>query len=327
MSVQRQENDEHKNGKDRKFESGFESDLLMLFKALLPMFLALLGLSCLPSLLGEESGGKILEQAVKKAFRGGIPGSIAAAVQILSLMWLRTVVNYQYKTGEPFLVALNKLNKEGGIRRFYRGFVPAILLVPLSRFGDTASNAGMLAILSRTPTPVFLQTACASFASSLWRILLMPLVVLKTTLQVGGKGGMTDLRRRVRIHGSLSIFFRGTVGTVVAQFMGHYPWFLVSNSLEELLANDLFGVSVTSVLIRAAFIGCVSSIVSDAITNSIKVVNTYRQTSDEQLSYGETIKRIVQNDGILSLFTRGLGAKMLVNCLNSIIFKVLLKLW
>ena len=117
------------------------------------------------------------------------------------------------------------------------------------------------------------------------------------------------------------------MGTVVAQFMGHYPWFLVSNSLEELLANDLFGVSVTSVLIRAAFIGCVSSIVSDAITNSIKVVNTYRQTSDEQLSYGETIKRIVQNDGILSLFTRGLGAKMLVNCLNSIIFKVLLKLW
>ena len=59
----------------------------------------------------------------------------------------------------------------------------------------------------------------------------------------------------------------------------------------------------------------------------LKVVNTYRQTSAENLSYSDTVARVVKEGGVVALFTRGLGAKMLVNCLNSIVFKVLLKLW
>ena len=40
----------------------------------------------------------------------------------------------------------------GGIRRFYRGYGPAILQGPLSRFGDTAANEGMLALLEGSET-------------------------------------------------------------------------------------------------------------------------------------------------------------------------------
>ena len=39
------------------------------------------------------------------------------------------------------------LPSQGGIPRFYRGVGPALIQGPLLRFGDTASNAGMIALL------------------------------------------------------------------------------------------------------------------------------------------------------------------------------------
>jgi hypothetical protein len=53
-------------------------------------------------------------------------------------------VNYQYRYGTTTTQALKTLYKEGGIPRFYRGLLPALLQGPLSRFGDTAANAGRL---------------------------------------------------------------------------------------------------------------------------------------------------------------------------------------
>ena len=42
----------------------------------------------------------IIEKAAKKALGGGKAGAAAAVVQVLSLMWLRTSMNYQYRFGE-----------------------------------------------------------------------------------------------------------------------------------------------------------------------------------------------------------------------------------
>lgn len=295
-----------------------------MLQVLAPMAVTILFFLCLPMLVGPERGGAILEKALARAFRGGIPGFVAALVQIFALMWLRTTINYQFKTGTPLCKALSTLWAEGGLGRFYRGFVPAIALVPLSRFGDSAANAGVLAIfemVGSTIVPVAVQTLLASAASTAWRVLLMPLVVLKTTLQVSGAKGLPGLRRAIHLHGPIAVFFKGTFGTMLAQFMGHYPWWSMHNFLEASIAvSD----DATYTLLRAAAIGCLSTIVSDCLTNSIRVVNTYRQTSDENLTYGETIKRIVSEDGVVGLFTRGLSTKMIANCLNAIIFKVLL---
>ena len=53
---------------------------------------------------------EILDKATKRAFKGGVAGSAAAAVQVTSLMWIRTIMNYQYRYGtgltEAFKVAL-----------------------------------------------------------------------------------------------------------------------------------------------------------------------------------------------------------------------------
>ena len=45
-----------------------------------------------------------------------------------------------------------------------------------------------------------------------------------------------------------------------------------------------------------AGIGFVSSVVSDSLSNSIRVVKTYRQTNKEPISYPETVKRCVVQD-------------------------------
>ena len=45
----------------------------------------------------------IIDKAAKKALGGGKAGAAAAVVQVLSLMWLRTSMNYQYRFGEAFL--------------------------------------------------------------------------------------------------------------------------------------------------------------------------------------------------------------------------------
>ena len=51
-------------------------------------------------------------------------------------------INYQYRSGVSFPTALRTLYADGGIPRFYRGVLPAMLQGPLSRFGDTAANTG-----------------------------------------------------------------------------------------------------------------------------------------------------------------------------------------
>lgn len=53
----------------------------------------------------------------------------AMPCQVVSLMWLRTTVNYQYRFGTSTGVALRTLYADGGVRRFYRGVGPALLQV------------------------------------------------------------------------------------------------------------------------------------------------------------------------------------------------------
>ncbi len=80
------------------------------------------------------------DSILKKAAKSGLAGATAMCVQVTSLMWMRTTMNYQFKNGGTFFATLRKLYAEGGIPRFYRGIVPALIIGPIARFGDTAAN-------------------------------------------------------------------------------------------------------------------------------------------------------------------------------------------
>jgi len=59
----------------------------------------------------------IFAKAGKKALGGGKAGALAAVVQVMSLMWLRTSMNYQYRYGGTLQTSLQALWNEGGIPR------------------------------------------------------------------------------------------------------------------------------------------------------------------------------------------------------------------
>lgn len=131
---------------------------------------------------GSSTMNEILLNAGRKGLGGGIPGAIAGVVQVMMLMWIRTVMNYQSRYGTSFFKALHVLYKEGGIRRFYRGVGFALVQAPLTRFVSTASNEGVLAFLASFPLTQNwgpgITTAFASIFVGIFRILLMPVVSL-----------------------------------------------------------------------------------------------------------------------------------------------------
>jgi hypothetical protein len=145
----------------------------------------------------EEIINEYFFRALTFLLGGGISGFFAGIVQVLLLMWLRTTMNYQYRNGGSTRDALAALYAEGGLRRFYRGVSFALIQTPLSRFGDTAANTGVLALLADSTLPVGVRTAFASAAAAAWRIGLTPIDTLKTTLQVKGAEGYDQVSAKV----------------------------------------------------------------------------------------------------------------------------------
>ena len=273
-----------------------------------------------------------LKQALKKAkqdaLAGGIPGMVAMSTQVLTLMWLRTTINYQYRYGTSTSVAFRSLYNDGGIKRFYRGLVPALLQAPLSRFGDTAANAGVLSLLDNIETtrrlPIPIKTMAASISAAAFRIFLMPLDTLKTTLQVEGSRGISTLRTKIQNHGATTLY-HGSLASSAATFVGHYPWFATYNYLDTVIPISQDN-TLSYKLGRSAIMGFCASFVSDCCANSLRVIKTTRQTSQESLTYAQVFQNIIKSEGVLGLMSRGLLTKIMANGAQGLIFSVAWKL-
>lgn len=247
-----------------------------------------------------------------KSANSGLAGAKASFFQVSSLMWLRTVTNYQYKNGGDFDDAMKKLMSDGGVSRLYSGYPLAVLQAPLSRFGDTAANAFIIALFASVEslhgTPMFIQSALASATAGGWRFVLMPIDTLKNGYQVNGAKALPVIVERIKSNG-WGTLFSGSAAAVASTVVGHYPWFLSFNFLSDALpsATDLAanGVNVFSVnidhpldvgtlmasteaeslvpvlsLFRNALIGVCSSSVSDICSNPFRVLKVARQTDE-----------------------------------------------
>lgn len=268
-----------------------------------------------------------VKKVVNDALGGGIPGMFAMIVQVSSLMWLRTTMNYQYSYGVTMTQAMKKLYSQGGIRRFYTGYSMALLQGPLSRFGDTAANMGTLSLFEcdeRTKNlPMFIKTLFASINAALFRIFLMPIDTAKTMLQVEGARGWTVLGNKIRMHG-FGVMYYGSVASASATLAGHYPWYTTYNYLTRIIPENKD--SLTLKLTRNAAIGFCASVISDTVSNSFRVVKTARQASSENASYARVIAQILAKDGMLGLLGRGLKTRLLTNAIQGTMFSVCWKL-
>ncbi|KAL1862598.1 hypothetical protein VTK73DRAFT_6734 [Phialemonium thermophilum] len=267
--------------------------------------------------------------ALKRALGGGLSGAAAMVLQVLLLMPLRTIMNFQYRYGKSFTEATVFLYREQGLRRYYQGLAAALIQGPVSRFGDTAANAGILALLQSNSylnrMPTFVKTVFASLCAACFRMVLTPIDTLKTTLQTQGYRGTAILRRRIKTDGIGSLWW-GALATTAATFVGHYPWFATYNSLMEAIPEPSKD-HLLLWLLRLAFIGFCASVVSDSVSNSLRVVKTYRQVNESNVSYTKAARQVVQADGLVGLFGRGLKTRILCNGLQGLLFSILWKLF
>jgi len=268
---------------------------------------------------------QILVKAGKRGLGGGLPGAVAGVVQVVTLMWLRTIINYQSRYGASFRQAFSVLLRQGGLPRFYKGLGFALVQAPLSRFVSTAANDGVEALLSSLEATKDWgpgrSTVVASLVVGLWRMTLMPIDTCKTVLQVDSAEGFRNLMRRVRA-GRIGVLYQGAIANALSSIVGHYPWFLSYNALSK---NKRLIQTIKSQLLRNALIGLSSSVVSDTIVNAIRVVKTTKQAIGSKLSVGyvEVVRMIVAADGWKGLFGRGLRTRIMANALQSIVFTVI----
>ena len=110
-------------------------------------------------------------------------------------------MNYQYRYGTSTTEATRTLYADGGWTRYYQGLTAALIQGPVSRFGDTAANVGILALLESNSymknLPVLVKSVFASLAAAGFRMILTPIDTVKTTMQTDGKSGLSILRSRV----------------------------------------------------------------------------------------------------------------------------------
>lgn len=270
---------------------------------------------------------KIINNSFNKAIGGGLSGSCAMVIQITTLMWLRTTMNYQYRYGGTTINTLKHLYTEGGVRRFYRGYSFALMIAPLSRFGDIASNTYITNYFKKNNNiPLPIQTLIGSSVASSWRVFLMPLDTFKTSLQVEGKNGFKLLQKKINTNG-YKVLYNGSFASLSATFSGHYPWFLTYNILNKYLPklnnnSNNIKTDFYNNFIRNAIIGFSSSVISDTCSNSLRVIKTSKQTHHNNITYKEIVKEIINKEGLKGLFGRGLKTRILTNGLQGIIFTV-----
>jgi len=245
-------------------------------------------------------------------------------IQVSTLMWMRTTMNYQYRYGTTTSEAMRHLWKEGGLRRLYRGYGPALVQGPVSRFGDTAANVGILALLEpHKDLPIAAKTGAASVTAGFWRIFIMPVDTLKTTLQVEGQEALSKLKVKIRT-GGITALYHGSLAAWSATAVGHFPWFYTFNTLQEYFPKPADDKPLEK-LGRNAAIGFISSVISDSISNSLRVIKTTRQTFHKTISYADTVRHVVASDGVLGLLGRGLKTRLIANGIQGLMFSVLWK--
>lgn len=115
---------------------------------------------------------------LKRSLLNGLSGSFAVAVQTVSLTWFHTILDESKKTGHSLKSTTQNLYQNGGVPRFYKGFLPAFRSASLARFGDNSTNAFVLNhFASRNnlqSTSLAIQSAIIWVIASTWRLAIMP---------------------------------------------------------------------------------------------------------------------------------------------------------
>lgn len=272
-------------------------------------------------LAADVSKPQSVTSTLWNAMKGGLAGMGAGVVQVLCLMWLKTVMNWQYFHGGSLIDAFRTLWAEGGIARFYQGTGIALVQVPLATFGFTFVQTGIVGLVSTSGHLVqgLQATLVVAILGALWRVLIAPLDTLKTTWQVHGSSAKKMFDRRLHVSGP-SELWAGSSALFFCQLMAKLPWWGVYNLVLGFWSQP---ASPAMAVFRNGLAGMLAQMASDAVTNSIRVLKVKRQATVEGEGYFADAEGIVKAEGVRGLFLRGLAGRLLLGSVHGALFSVL----
>ena len=142
--------------------------------------------------------------------------------------------------------------------------------------------------------PIAAKTGAASLSAGLWRIAIMPIDALKTTLQVEGKSAIPLLKAKLQAKG-FPVLYHGAIAAASATAVGHFPWFFTFNYMQEKVPKPSPDSHPGWKFARNALIGFCSSLASDTVSNSLRVIKTTRQTFSESIRYDTLIAQFCKS--------------------------------
>ena len=254
-----------------------------------------------------------IKNSTDKAIKTGITSGF---IQVSSLLWLRTVNNYQYRYGSPLIDTFKILYKNGGVLRFYRGYIPSIFVASSCKFGELNAYYYSKEINLNSIDRLLL----ISSVSSIVKLSIVPVDTLDVFLQVEGKQGVNILYNKIQKHG-IKVLYYGVNPWIINNFIGTFSWFGVHNYLDNKYINN----ETLNFNIKNGLIGLSASVTSDILTNPLRILKVNKQSHSDNVSYLSSVKNIIKNDGISEFLFRGLKTRLLIHGIQNIFFTIIWK--
>lgn len=264
---------------------------------------------------------------VYQALLSSIAGSKAMLVNMSTLMWLNTIATNQHVTGNTSYATFNQLYKQGGMVRFYDGFGITLMHGCIARFGDVFSYSLIKKYTNDEKcsfSSSFSSTVVSATMSSVIRGILTPLEKVKIMRQIDGYKATSSLIKQTTRNG-LSSLWNGSITVVGSNFVGYVPWFYTYDLMHNVIPEA--STHCTLSLIRDGCIGFSASVVSDVVSNGIRVIKTLKQMDSHKRSYLTLIRNSMSDTNATMLPFRGLSTRIATNGLQSVVFTILWNLF
>ena len=253
------------------------------------------------------------KNSTDKAIKTGVTTGI---IQVSSLLWLRTINNYQYKYGTNLSNTFKILYKNGGPLRFYRGYIPSLFVASSCKFGDlNAYYYSKEANFKEIEKLLFISSV-----SSIIKLSIVPIDTLDVFLQVEGKPGAKMLYNKINTYGPRVLYY-GITPWISNNFIGTFSWFGVHNYLDNKYKND----DSLNFNIKNGLIGLSASVTSDLLTNPFRILKIQKQSNSNNVGYITSINTIIKTDGYSALLFRGLKTRLLIHGVQNVFFTIVWK--
>jgi len=219
-------------------------------------------------------------------------------MQASALFWIKPIIKSQYVYGGSLYQSFQFLKNEGGIPRFYRGFLPAVLKSGIGRTSDITIYTKMNKMYGNDK---YFSSLMSGTLSAIVKIAILPLDTLSNIYQVHGKDGYKHAK------GNL---YRGALAYGAIHSISSSSWLLSYSHMKDIkvFENDNFNYMLT---------GFTCSAITDTIVNPLRVIKTNKQAFANEKSYFAIVQDMMK-DG-LGLY-RGYRTRLTYNAINGALF-------